>query len=187
MHLLNYFKNSTATTLLFRLVQIATIGVFLGRAWQHWRWDAPYRTLLWDEYWMSPIVSGLLSWNWMEYVQSPAVDQFIQGSIRVTGLLYLLCGMAALFIKKLPRFSRILLWLGAVSLILLALLYCKERFFSVGQFFEYSLQCGSTVSYTHLRAHETREGLVCRLLLEKKKEKKVQKYVHRDQLYQCMH
>ena len=28
-----------------------------------------------------------------------------------------------------------------------------------------------SVSYTHLRAHETRGNLVCRLLLEKKKEK----------------
>src|SRR5450756_2939300 len=28
------------------------------------------------------------------------------------------------------------------------------------------------VSYTHLRAHETRHDLVCRLLLEKKKERK---------------
>ena len=28
---------------------------------------------------------------------------------------------------------------------------------------------GSPVSYTHLRAHETRHDLVCRLLLEKKK------------------
>ena len=27
------------------------------------------------------------------------------------------------------------------------------------------------VSYTHLRAHETREDLVCRLLLEKKKQR----------------
>ena len=27
------------------------------------------------------------------------------------------------------------------------------------------------VSYTHLRAHETRHDLVCRLLLEKKKKK----------------
>ena len=36
---------------------------------------------------------------------------------------------------------------------------------------EYSTpECGNaTVSYTHLRAHETREELVCRLLLEKKK------------------
>ena len=29
----------------------------------------------------------------------------------------------------------------------------------------------SPVSYTHLRAHETRHDLVCRLLLEKKKSK----------------
>eukprot|EP00825_Cyclidium_porcatum_P050931 TRINITY_DN9206_c0_g1_i3.p3 TRINITY_DN9206_c0_g1~~TRINITY_DN9206_c0_g1_i3.p3 ORF type:complete len:117 (-),score=18.10 TRINITY_DN9206_c0_g1_i3:6-356(-) len=29
-----------------------------------------------------------------------------------------------------------------------------------------------TVSYTHLRAHETRHDLVCRLLLEKKKKTK---------------
>ena len=28
-----------------------------------------------------------------------------------------------------------------------------------------------SVSYTHLRAHETKANLVCRLLLEKKKQK----------------
>ena len=33
--------------------------------------------------------------------------------------------------------------------------------------------CGyQPVSYTHLRAHETKANLVCRLLLEKKKKKK---------------
>src|SRR5450756_2596275 len=32
-----------------------------------------------------------------------------------------------------------------------------------------------TVSYTHLRAHETRHDLVCRLLLEKKKNKTTNK------------
>eukprot|EP00658_Telonema_sp_P-2_P014573 TRINITY_DN15539_c0_g4_i1.p1 TRINITY_DN15539_c0_g4~~TRINITY_DN15539_c0_g4_i1.p1 ORF type:complete len:141 (-),score=38.99 TRINITY_DN15539_c0_g4_i1:56-478(-) len=32
--------------------------------------------------------------------------------------------------------------------------------------------CVITVSYTHLRAHETPEHLVCRLLLEKKKKRK---------------
>ena len=30
--------------------------------------------------------------------------------------------------------------------------------------------CNCSVSYTHLRAHETRGNLVCRLLLEKKKK-----------------
>eukprot|EP00658_Telonema_sp_P-2_P020333 TRINITY_DN18044_c0_g1_i6.p1 TRINITY_DN18044_c0_g1~~TRINITY_DN18044_c0_g1_i6.p1 ORF type:complete len:112 (+),score=24.09 TRINITY_DN18044_c0_g1_i6:150-485(+) len=32
------------------------------------------------------------------------------------------------------------------------------------------------VSYTHLRAHETPEHLVCRLLLEKKKKKDIKKH-----------
>src|SRR5665648_1247123 len=32
------------------------------------------------------------------------------------------------------------------------------------------------VSYTHLRAHETRHDLVCRLLLEKKKKKKIKNH-----------
>src|SRR5665648_1141707 len=34
------------------------------------------------------------------------------------------------------------------------------------------LAVAAPVSYTHLRAHETRHDLVCRLLLEKKKKKK---------------
>ena len=38
----------------------------------------------------------------------------------------------------------------------------------------YNLQ-DNPVSYTHLRAHETRHDLVCRLLLEKKKKKKREK------------
>src|SRR5450756_1467882 len=33
------------------------------------------------------------------------------------------------------------------------------------------------VSYTHLRAHETRHDLVCRLLLEKKKKKNTEKRI----------
>src|SRR5659263_760336 len=35
-------------------------------------------------------------------------------------------------------------------------------------------QIARPVSYTHLRAHETRHDLVCRLLLEKKKKKDIQ-------------
>src|SRR5450756_2594465 len=34
-----------------------------------------------------------------------------------------------------------------------------------------SVHTKRSVSYTHLRAHETRHDLVCRLLLEKKKKK----------------
>ena len=34
------------------------------------------------------------------------------------------------------------------------------------------------VSYTHLRAHETVLDLVCRLLLEKKKQEQLQELIH---------
>ena len=37
------------------------------------------------------------------------------------------------------------------------------------QYFDYKEEAKTPVSYTHLRAHETPEHLVCRLLLEKKK------------------
>ena len=36
-------------------------------------------------------------------------------------------------------------------------------------YFAYLAKTSKTVSYTHLRAHETDSYLVCRLLLEKKK------------------
>ena len=36
-----------------------------------------------------------------------------------------------------------------------------------------------SVSYTHLRAHETKANLVCRLLLEKKKRTKRKKSKHK--------
>ena len=38
-----------------------------------------------------------------------------------------------------------------------------------------ALVAAGTVSYTHLRAHETGRNLVCRLLLEKKKENRKKK------------
>src|SRR5450756_3078665 len=41
-----------------------------------------------------------------------------------------------------------------------------------GRYESFDLGFADPVSYTHLRAHETRHDLVCRLLLEKKKKKK---------------
>ena len=39
---------------------------------------------------------------------------------------------------------------------------------TTAEYMEHQLGWDSAVSYTHLRAHETPEHLVCRLLLEKK-------------------
>jgi hypothetical protein len=128
--------------MLLRLLQVSVIGVFLGRAWQHLYWDAPYRALLWDENWMRGPVSFFLRMEWSEYVSSHRVDQGIQWLIQGTGFFYVLCAAAALLITRFPKICRFLLTLGGISLIFLAFLYTKERFYWWPQFFEYSLQWG---------------------------------------------
>ena len=143
--------NSTkADQIFFKIIQFATCAVFLGRAWQHWRWDAPYRALLWDEQWMSGLVGNVLNMDWETYISDVQVDNSIQLGIKGIGLFYFFCALVALFIKKLPIFFRYMLVVGAFSLILLAILYCKEKFFSIGQFFEYSLQFGSPLLLVYL-------------------------------------
>lgn len=123
----------------FRLLQLAAASVFLGRAWQHIYWDAPYRTLLWDEAWMRPLVE-LWGLTWQEYATSPVTNQAIQQFIVYIGWFYVLCALAAIAVKPLGRWARGLLWVGSFGLVVLAALYCKEKFFFIGQFFEYSLQ-----------------------------------------------
>lgn len=123
-----------------RLLQCATAAVFLGRAWQHWFWDAPFRTLLWDEAWMKGLVESLSAYRWSEYITSPAVDATIQMLIRAHGPFYLGIALIAIGLRRLPRWSSSLLLWGALSLLILATLYAKEKFFSLGQFLEYSLQ-----------------------------------------------
>lgn len=127
-------------TKVFLLVQIAAFSVFLGRAWQHFFWDAPFRTLLWDEQLMSGWVASFLDMPWEEYVSSPKVDRWIQNIIKGTGIFYLFCAFAALLVRHFSKITRIFLFAGVASLTLLAAAYMKVSFYSVGQFFEYTLQ-----------------------------------------------
>jgi len=141
--------------LFIRFLQWAAISVFLGRAWQHLYWDAPFRALLWDEVWLSGIVTRFTSMTWETYITSMEVDQNIAFSIKIFGVLYLISALIALFINYLPRILHHLLILGALGLIFLAFLYCKERFFSIGQFFEYALQFGSPLFLWWWKGTET--------------------------------
>ncbi len=126
---------------MFFIVQTATFAVFLGRAWQHLYWDAPYTALLWDEDWMRWLVEGILGISWQQYVSTS--DGAIQLLVRSIGTLYLLCGLGAIFIRQAAHLVKPLLYIGSFSLIVLAALYAKEKFFHLGQFFEYALQWSS--------------------------------------------
>jgi hypothetical protein len=127
----------------FQLLQLSTAAVFLGRAWQHLFWDAPYRALLWDQSLMEGVIHFLFNLEWKEYVSNIAIDRGIDSFKDGMGYFYLLCVVAALLINRFPRLSRPILWIGGVGLIILSLLYYKERFMAIGQFWEYTLQWSS--------------------------------------------
>ncbi|MFK7809456.1 MAG: hypothetical protein AB8F74_16755 [Saprospiraceae bacterium] len=136
---------SSSLRIPFLLIQAATIFVFLGRAWQHLFWDAPFRVLLWDEGWMKSIVENVFGTPWDVYITSPIVDDCIQRVIFSFGIFYFLCALVALFITRLPKWSAKIILVGAAFLFALACLYCKEKFFSLGQLLEYSTQIISPV------------------------------------------
>lgn len=111
--------------------------VFAGRAWQHLRWDAPYRALLWSESLLLPFFEKM-DWQWHYYVTHS--DAYISGGIKFIGIFYLLCASAALLASPLRRVPRFLLPTGGFMLFILALLCWKEKYFYFGELIEYSLQ-----------------------------------------------
>ncbi|MCB0706837.1 MAG: hypothetical protein KDC34_16085 [Saprospiraceae bacterium] len=137
--------NTKYSNFFFQVIRLATIGVFWGRAWQHFFWSPPYRVLLWDQALLGGIVENWFGIPWQEYVTSSAIDARIQLFIMLMGVFYVACGLVAMFVKKLPNvLVNMLLW-GAGGLFLLAALYWKDKFYHMGQLFEYSLQFGSPV------------------------------------------
>lgn len=127
------------------VLRVSAFTVFIGRAYQHLFWDAPFRVLLWDQDLLEGLVASLFNVTWNEYATSPMVDAAIDTSIRVFGVFYLVCALLSVFIgKKHFKLGKVFL-VGSGALTFLSLLYCKEKFFHIGQFFEYSLQIASPV------------------------------------------
>ena len=133
-------------SLAFILLVIATAAVFAGRGWQHIFLDAPYRALLWDQNIMEPFISGWANTNWEDYVGDIKVDRGIQNGIKVIGFFYAIIALLVISIPKSgKKWLRPMLLVGASSLIFLAFLYSKERFYQAPQFWEYSLQFSTPI------------------------------------------
>lgn len=121
-------------------LRLSCFFVLFGRSWQHLVWNAPYRSLFWDEGLMGPIVESLFGLSWNVYATSPAVDSWISSFIHGLGILYGLTAVLCLMpTRVLTRFSPILI-VNAISLLILAMLYSKERTFQLGMAIEYAAQ-----------------------------------------------
>jgi len=125
----------------FLLLKLTVITVFLGRAYQHIFWDVPYRTFLWNEKHVAPIIKSLFGLEWNEYANSLEVDGKIQFAIKLIGLLFVVLAVLVYFMNNRNfKYFKIPIAIGGFWQILLALLFTKESFFQIGQFFEYTLQ-----------------------------------------------
>lgn len=125
------------------MLRILVFFVFIGRAWQHLFWDVPFRELLWDEEKMSGTVQFLFGMDWATYISSPSINTGIDNASIIWGIFYVLCGVASLLVSEKRRWLGSWLVAGSVSLLLLSLLYWLEKFMSIGQLLEFSLQIGA--------------------------------------------
>lgn len=129
---------------IFRILQIAAFSTFIGRAWQHLFFDAPYRTHFWDEERFSPFVEAF-GVSWQEWVTMPIYSEWIATSIFVLGVFYTIAAFSVLFINQAPKLVRPIISIGSVLLLFLAFSYYKAQFFFLPQFFEYALQVCSPI------------------------------------------
>ncbi|QQS30379.1 MAG: hypothetical protein IPM47_05365 [Sphingobacteriales bacterium] len=118
-------------------LKILCFCVFSGRAWQHLRWDAPYRAFLWSESLLSPLFKTF-GRSWQYYVSNS--DAFIVSGIKVAGVFFVLAAVCSLIAAPFRRLPRIVLPVGGIMLFVLALMYWKEKSFLMGELLEYSAQ-----------------------------------------------
>jgi len=122
------------------LLRVTCVLLFLGRAWQHLRWDAPFRALLWSQDTMEAPVRFFLGLDWNTYATNPATEAFIRGLIHAHGGFYLLCAVAAALCTPSKRWTHWLLFAGALSLFFLSYLYYRDKIYRLGEWGEYACQ-----------------------------------------------
>ncbi len=129
------------------LLKLCSACVFFGRAYEHLFFDAPYRSILWDEKMFSPVVVKIFNMDWNTYVTNTLVDNKIQNGVISIGIFYFLCGIVSVFItRKNYEVLKYIIGTGAVSLIFLAVLQAKSNFYHFAMFFEHAIQFGSPIA-----------------------------------------
>ncbi|GAA3575785.1 hypothetical protein [Snuella lapsa] len=126
------------------LLKLSAFFVFFGRGYEHLFWDAPFRTLLWDQNLLSPLVENIFGVKWEDYVTNLEADFTIQSIIKSVGVFYIVCSIASLLVnEKTNKFIRTVLFAGGVCLFFLTILQTKGRAYQSAMFFEHAIQVGS--------------------------------------------
>jgi hypothetical protein len=152
-------------------LQVACSGVLAGRAFEHLFRDPPFRSLLWDQSFMEPLLRGFLGVTWEHFATFPEWERLMEGTIHAFGYLYLLGAIATWFVPKglewmrflgLTRFQeylesksllaqvwmRIHLWilpLCSLALLSLGFLMMKSRFLQMPMLLEHAAQISAPI------------------------------------------
>ena len=122
--------------------------IFFGRANQLLFWEAPFRTILWDEELMKPISQNIFGIDWTHYATSMDTDHAINTSITIVGILLLISAFSALiFYIKNYRFLLPFIFIGSLLIGLIVFLEYKEKFYHSAQLIEGSIQAGAGILY----------------------------------------
>jgi hypothetical protein len=146
------------------LLKSLTISVLLGRAWQHLFWDVPFRTLLWDEGLMTPVVRAF-GLTWQDYIMNLEIAYQQEFVMQMIGVFYLLLVVFIFFINPERRWIKWLLWLSSFFLFALSLLYWKENFYRIGQLIEFTIQW-STPIFLIFAIYKTQNTIAFRFWLK---------------------
>ena len=124
----------------FNLLRISAITMFIGRGWQHFAFNPPYRVFLWKEDLLGWFINNLTPYTWQEYVSSDLVDQTINLGIQAIGVFFLFMAVVTVFIK--PWHKKIFKYYVYASGIMAFLSYTLfvDKGFYIGQLIEHSLQ-----------------------------------------------
>ena len=145
-------------------LRVCVFLVFIGRAYQHIFWDAPFRSLLWDQKLLEPLVLFFFNMDWNSYVTDLEIDKGIQVTIRLQGVLYLICAFLALVVKPTSKkIMKVIIWAGGASLVFLSLLITKEKFYHLAMLFEHAIQFGSPFLLLYFLKHQSIEKLKIQL------------------------
>jgi hypothetical protein len=141
----------------YLLLCFATFFVFCGRGIQYCYHDAPFRVLVWDEELMKPLLAHYFSISWEDWTLNPDNENKMVAFAKIIGYLFFSGAAATLLLAFYNTFepkinkkhfilifiSKLLIFSCFVNLIILYLLYFKDKSYRPTEFLEYALQWGT--------------------------------------------
>jgi len=132
-------RASLPEDLIHSILRVAVIALFLGRGWQHLFWETPYRSILWDQDLMEPILA-FFGVSWEAFASNLQVDRFVTICSQSIGLLLLIGGASLTLFWTRVGVRNLTLLGGGFFVFLMAMARIKGSFPPWAQAMELAIQ-----------------------------------------------